>query len=493
MTRCRTLLLPLVAALACVAQDARSTPEAMYQWAVSNPDPAKGFGESFCWYSNLGVGPFLSRFAATGDTAWLDGAVRYYDYLLGKMQTGPDGYKGWIGPYIYDENYWCDVHVGDSILLDGMLEFAELVLKNAALEKRYGEAARRYVAVAERDVIEKWDARGTWYEDGPIGGYISWNRYCLPGDLKNWPVRNDVIKSNLSLPFNKQEDMGAVALRLYRIIGREKYRAKAEKIFAFAKSRMQLIEDYYVWNYWEPLWPGDVDVAAGQTRHWIGVHPYRNYQSGEVSKIVHAYHTGVVFDRLDIKRIVNTNLKVMWNGDRANPRFRNSNSTLPFAPGAAPEKNTAGALWTALLPFNQTLRDIYAASRGRGERRLALDQPPDFRRRYVTREPESLPQFPLHHCPEVNFAAALPSVIRAGKETLLMANRVAPGDLEIALYSADGCRLERVLNRERRTGLVIFRWNGDDPAGKKRFRGPYRVRWTAAEGSWREALVTIED
>ena len=48
-----------------------------------------------------------------------------------------------------------------------------------------------------------------------------------------------------------------------------------------------------------------------------------------MANIVEAYHTGVVFDETDIRRIVNTNLKVMWNGSLEEPAFRNSNATLP--------------------------------------------------------------------------------------------------------------------------------------------------------------------
>jgi hypothetical protein len=490
------VLLPALAG--CWAQQSRPSPEAAYHRAISNPAfPKEGFGESFCWHAAVGLRAFVSGYQASGDTAWLDWGVKYYDFLIAKMETGPDGYKGWIGPYIYDQTVWCDVHVGDAILLDGLLAFSEMVLKDGTLAAKYGEAARRYVAVAESDVIEKWDARGTWYEDGPFGGYISWNRYCRPGDLKNWALRNDIIKSNLSLPFNKQEDMGAVAMKLYRITGLRKYRDKAEKIFALKKSRFQYFDDHYVWNYWEPLAPSDVDEPAGKTLHWIGVHPYRNYQSGEVAKIVEAYDTGIVFDRQDIERILNTNLKAMWNGDRLDPKFRNSNSTLPWPPGAAPENNTAGALWTALLPFSQTVRDLYEAQlrrEGRGGREyfetVVKKTPPGFRRKYAA-EPKALPAFPLHECPEVNFAAALPSVFRAGTSTLLMANVIVPGEIEIALYSAGGGKLERVLNRERRSGLVIYRWDGNDPEKAKRFRGDYRIRWTVGPNSYREFPVRV--
>jgi len=481
------------------AQESRPTPEAAYRRAIGNPSfPKEGFGEGFCWQAATGLRGFLSGYEVSGDTAWLDYAVKYYDFLVSRMETGPDGYRGWIGPYMYDNSVWCDVHVGDAILVDGMLAFAELVLKSKPLQARYGDAARRYIAIAEKDVIEKWDKRGTWYQDGPFAGYIAWDQYCEPRDLKTWRVRKEVKNSNLSLPFNKQEDMAAVAMKLYRITGNRKHFERAGKIFAFHKSRFQYFDQHYLWNYWEPLAPSDVDLSAGKTRHWINVHPYRNYQAGEVGKIVEAYHTGVVFDRRDIERILNTNLKVMWNGDTREPRFRNSNATLPWPPGREPKNVTAGALWTALLPFSQTVRDLHEIELKRNGRslehfeKLVKKDPPGFPRKYAA-EPPSLPSFPLHECADINFAAALPSSFRVSEGTLLMANVVAPADLEIALYSADGKVRERVLDRQRRSGLVIYPWKDFSKTDLAKLRGAHRIRWTTGPESYREFPVSISE
>ena len=170
---------------------------------------------------------------------------------------------------------WCDVHVGDAILLNGMLGFAEAVLADAVLAQKYGEPARKYVDIARRDLFEKWDARGTWGTDGPYGAYHSWNRYGAPDNFKNWTVRDDIRNSNLALPFNKQDNIAAVALKLYRITGEEKFRDRATRTFAYQKSRLQLIDDHYGWNYGEPYTAADVGLAAGKTRHWVGVHPDR--------------------------------------------------------------------------------------------------------------------------------------------------------------------------------------------------------------------------
>lgn len=74
------------------------------------------------------------------------------------------------------------------------------------------------------------------------------------------------------------------------------------------------------------------------------MHPYRNYQKREVAQIVEAYHCGIAFDKTGIERILRTNLEVMWNGDRIDPKFRNSDVTRPgyVEPAALPGVVSAG-------------------------------------------------------------------------------------------------------------------------------------------------------
>src|SRR3712207_9548460 len=44
------------------------------------------------------------------------------------------------------------------------------------LKPKYGEKALAYTNITKREFFEKWDARGTWHEDGPYGYYMAWNR-----------------------------------------------------------------------------------------------------------------------------------------------------------------------------------------------------------------------------------------------------------------------------------------------------------------------------
>jgi hypothetical protein len=485
-----------LAALAGVSSQAQPTPspEAFYNGVMRNENLKKQ-GEDFCWNAAYDLHGFLRGYQAWHDTAWLDQGVRYYDFLTSKLLTGPDGYQGWIGPYEYDNSVWCDVHVGDAVLFNGLVEFAEVVLADPKLGNRYGARAHQYVDLARKHLFEKWDARGTWSEDGPYGAYRSWNRYGEGGDLtKAWTVRDDIRNSNLAHPFNKQDDVAAVALKLYRITGEERFRDRATRIFSYQKSRFQLVSDqdgdHYVWNYWEPYGASDVDLPAHKCRHWVGVHPERAYQQGEVANMVEAYHTGVVFDETDIRRILNTNLKVMWNGNLEEPAFRNSNAKLPGV--TTNPKSTAGVLWSSLADFDDTVRKLYAGrlAKGRGLDRsidrayfenVTLQHPAGYDRKSL-RGKAKVFDFPLSSCPGIIMSAALPASFQTKEGTLLACNSLTKGMIEVAQYSADGKRKIATLRQADQQWFLFHRWAGMEP-------GNYRIRWTFGGGGYREAPV----
>ena len=485
--------------------------QAYYDRISGNPNLEKNpKGESFCWHAASGMGTFVNMYEATEDKSWLDYGIRYYDLIVGNLGTGPDGYKGWIGPYMYDRQYWCDVHVGDAILWRGILDFAVLALGNESLKAEYGEKARGYVGLAQKHCIEKWDSRGTWREDGFYGAYVSYDRYLDPGDVSAWKHGGEVRGSNISLPFNKQNDMAQVCILLYRITGEDFYRERAEKIFGRMKRCFQYFDDHYVWNYWEPFGLWDIDRENNTPRHWVGVHPYRNYQAGEVDQIADAYHSGIVFEELDIKRIINTNLNIMWNGDREHPRFRNSNIT--HVPEKKPGEGSgytsvAGTLWTGLLDFDQTLRDLYVLrfidSESDNPARIHFEHvirnnPPGFRRKHA-KGLVSVTPVDFTECPDLNMAVVIPSTITKDAEALIVCKSWSAADtLEIALYSKDGSEKTRTLcttflegGGDGLAGIHIFPWDGTDPDHTTTFRGDYRIRWTFA-GGYREFPVTLE-
>lgn len=487
------------------------SPKQLFEGAISLPafrDNPKG--ESFCWNARTRTEVFIDYYRSTGNVAYLEAGLDYCDWLLSRMDSSPDGYKGWIGPSLYDKRYWTDVLVGDAILFDGMLDYAILVFEDRALKAGYASRVAPYIASAKRNFVEKYDKRGTWIEDGPYGGYIASANFLKEGNLNEWIHSPNSSGAGVSHPFNKQMDAALVCLKLHRVTGEAFYRDRAERIFFTVKSHFQFFDDHYCWNYYEPLYPGDVDLVKRDTRHGIWVHPWRSgYQAGEVSKIVEAYHYGIVFDEQDIRRIINTNLKVMWNGSREDPKFINSNglgadgdttglAAFKRAYGHSNVVKNGGELWTSLLDFDQTIRDLYAL-RFKGDtlsegyqryKREVLATPPGFFRKYA-RGKVTVPKFAFTECKELYAAVALPHILPKGGNSILLCKSWSSGNLAIDLYSPRGKKVANLYSGRIREGVFFIQWDGKDPQTKEQLKGNYVVRWSK-DGGYREFPIAIQ-
>ena len=499
-----------LAATTVLAQEIDVDPAAYHDSATAgNPHWDNDYtGEQFCWHARVPAGSFVQGYLVTGDEAWLEQAVRYFDTLAERMDEGPDGYKGWIGPYIYDGEVWGDVHVGDAIMFDPMVRFSELVLvEQPALRERFGDAAERYVELARVHLFEKWESRGTYYENGPFGGYFQWDHFLREGDLSEWVHEPDRHGARLSLPFNKNLDMAVVALRVHRVTGESWYRDRAEKIFGYFKSRLQRDEDYYVWNYWEPIGQWDLDPEqAGGMRHWVQVHPHRNYQAGEAGKIALAYHHGVAFTEDDMRAMLRTNLGVMWNGDEYEPGFANSNVLAD--PGQQRVRDEgAGTLWAGFSDFSETVRRLEQARRGelRHDRprigrahtdAVSYDREASLARRYAeddVRIPEVYAQFPLGSVKAVRMAVVMPMEFAADEAAVVLSKLNQASELRVEVYDAAG--------EERVATLFEGQVEGgtDGRAGVHRLEleagtleaGVYRVRWSVDGDGYREYPIVV--
>ncbi len=492
-----------------VAQE--STPEELFLQMANNPALKNYNGESFCWQAAYGMDRFVNNYRLTKNTEWLDAGVKYYDFLIDSRLIDPDGYKGWIGEYMYDREYYQDALVGDAILMAGILDFCVLVLEDERLKAEYGDKANEYVQSARKDCIEKWDFRGCWVDDAPYGSYIGFNKYLRKDNLKEWIDAPDVSRSGVSHPFNKQMDVAEVCLQLHRITGEQFYWDRAEKIYFTAKSHFQFFDNHYCWNYYEPLYPGDVDLGKNETRHGVWVHPWRSgYQAGEVHQIVNAYHHGIVFDSVDIQRIINTNLEVMWNRDRENPRFINSNGlgadgdTTGLAAfqrtyGHSNAVKNGGELWTALLDFDQTIRDLYevrfngdsTSSRYLRYKQTVLANPPGFKRKYADGK-VTVPPIEFTECSDLYLATVLPHKIPPGGESIIICKSWHAGDISIDLYTTTGEKLTNLYQGKiGEENNLIITWDGKDPAKKATFSGAYKIRWKT-KGGYREFPVIID-
>ncbi len=436
-------------------------------------------GEGVAWHAAWRSTDFVGFARQTGDVGYVEAAAQYFDALMGKLHTSPDGWRGWVGPFIYDESVIGDVHVGDAILVNPMLGWVEYVRTElpAPQRRQFEQDADRFVELAEH-ICAKWIARGTWWESGHAGGYITWDQFLTPDDLQHFRQREDVRTARLGLQFNKQQSMGIVHLRLYRLTGDTEHRRKAQLIFQHARSRLTLFDGHYTWNYWEPFYPGDIiDAEEGELNLWVATHPHRNYQSGEVGEFVEAFHSGIVFSVDDMHRLVRTNWR-MWNGDLHKPSFANSDAAVTRAaiPGYEPPadgRQRAGALWGALVEFDSTLAAI--------SKREAKNTV--FRRRY------DLPvtEFDWPHAPTKYFSmvSVLPPAASPGDRLNLVSKVRVPGAMRIVVTDSSGEReLAQIYSGhtpggvDGREGVLIREWETDVAPGD------YRMRWvfTDAEG-----------
>jgi hypothetical protein len=114
---------------------------------------------------------------------------------------------------------------------------------------------------------------------------------------------------------------------------------------------------FYVWNYWEPAGPWDYK-PDDSSRHWVGVHPNGGYYHIDLEAIVTAFEHGIVFTKGDVDKLIATNRDFMWNQKVEGAKFQRIDGGQPDARW----KDDPGVLWTALVPYDETLRKIFIAN-----------------------------------------------------------------------------------------------------------------------------------
>jgi hypothetical protein len=461
-------------------------------------------GEQVGWNWNWYLSQIMEKCKATPTEDWLNPTEKLLNTMFDKMSEGPDGYKGFVGPYIYNEKeYWCDVHVSDAILCAHALTFCMLVHDKPELKEKYKKSYDRFIAIAKKDLIEKWDARKTYVEDGPFAGYHETSWYCKPNDMKNWFEKASARPNDApapSLPFNKDLDMGYCMLQLYSLTGEATYKERAEKIYNRAKAGMNRFDGGYTWNYWEPTSPKDIierSPGRWELSHWVGTHPYRDYQLGEVEKIIFAYDFGVTFTEEDMKRLVHTNLKFMWNGDKDKPEWANSDSKLPGYTKAAPSTaypTTAGTIWKPLLRFDASHTIIQLAN---PNAELKPPLPPRFERKYAPNA--KVEDFPwmkgIAESGGQTLAIAIPSVVPAGESTMILSKcydvQRSPVEIYVRPLGEPPTVSATLLTTQQMGNSVqmFYRWDGT--INGKRTPGEYVVIWKFLGGE-RAYPVTLK-
>lgn len=320
-------------------------------------------GEEIGWL----VSPFLNGYyygyQATGDTKWIDRLIDWSDAVVKRGVKEPDGYIGWPKEHgtstgSFGKDWYTDNILGEAMALRPMVLMAGEILKTPALKAKYGDKARAYIKLSEQ-VFEKWDSRGAWRKTKEGGLWVV-PPFGIDQKTGKWTDGYERRKTDgFSLPANKQNLVAEWLVAMHDVTGKRAYKDRAEMWWRVMKSRMRTSQGgkYYVWNYWDFGGPWDLK-SGGEPMHWVGVHPNGGYYSVDVESIVTAYEHGLVFTKADIDRLVATNRDHMWNREVQGAKFGRIDGGQPDARWA----KSPGVLWSALVPYDETLRKVFEAN-----------------------------------------------------------------------------------------------------------------------------------
>jgi hypothetical protein len=317
-------------------------------------------GEEIGWL----VSPFLNGFyygyLATHDPKWVGMLANWADSWIRRGVKEPDGYVGWPKKGTggrYSEDLDADSLLGEAMALRPIVLMAGEILKTPALKQKYGPKAESYIKLAER-TFDKWDSRSAWREVKDGGLWVV-PPFGLDGDSGRWTAGYEHRREDgFSNPANKQNLIACWMIALYDVTKKPIYRERAEKWWRLMKARLRVRDDrYYVWNYWDPAGPWDYK-PDGAPKHWIGVHPKGGYYAVDVEGMVTAYEHGLVFKKQDIDRLIATNRDFMWDKEVAGAKFKriDGEQADPRWP------DTPGVLWTALVAYDATLRNVFESN-----------------------------------------------------------------------------------------------------------------------------------
>lgn len=318
-------------------------------------------GEEIGWL----VSPFLNGFyygyRATGNAKWAELLVNWTDSWIKRGVQEPDGFIGWPksgSGGAFAQELYTDSLLGEAMALRPVVLMADEILKKPALKDRFGLQAEAYLKLAGQ-IFEKWDSRCCWRQvkDGGLWVVPSFGIDRQTGEWTGGYAGRSV--DGFSNPDNKQNHIARWLIAMHDVTNKLIYKERAEKWWRLMKSRMRTREEgkYFVWNYWDPAGPWDYK-PDGSTMHWVGVHPNGGYYVIDVEGIVTAFEHDLVFTKEDIDRLIATNRDFMWNKNVTEARFRRIDGGRPDPRW----KNSPGRLWTALVPYDQTLRRIFLAN-----------------------------------------------------------------------------------------------------------------------------------
>lgn len=243
--------------------------------------------------------------------------------------------------------------VHEGMALTGISAFVDIVYSDRDLKKKYGEKAKEYLKILEKNFYPKWEKHWSEYEkDGvPMGVY----KFPFDDTARMTQI-NEYFpfmqpSKGITIPHNQYAAAGRTLINLYNATGEEKYLNKVVRMGNFLKDSLREKDTEngkaYVWNYWD---------NTGQP--WdFGYFRYKmedlSHANIELGLAVDLHQIGKVFTDEDMQKFSNTFTELIWQGDYSNPRV----SSLIDGTGSS-NYSVLIAEWVTLSQFDSKVRDI---------------------------------------------------------------------------------------------------------------------------------------
>jgi len=267
------------------------------------------------YYRWPGIDGLVDLYQATGKSTHIDRAVAMaLRYISLGQDLNDDGYLDWFSRLINDHSH---AHV-EVRAADGIARITEILHTDNALTARYETEAQVFLGYLEKDVWEKAE----------VGAFN---------------VQN-MLETNVTHFIGRS---GLIAVSLYKITGKKKYLNWIESKGANLKNALVLgANGAYTFNCYL-----DGSSCTG------GAIIDTSHAGDTINFIVEAHRAGLVFDAVDIERLIETVRKHLWNGSLSSPKFND----LVDGSGIFGRMGRNQGGWVKLAVFDDELRSLYHA------------------------------------------------------------------------------------------------------------------------------------
>jgi len=301
---------------------------------------------------------FVWGYQYSGEAAWLGKFADLMTALEKALVTDPDGNVGWYSApdtRKFGEPWpptWPDAQLvaawqqAEARVTAACVDFALAVRRDGELGQKFGQKADHWIELCETKLPPKW--KDYYIDLTEERAVYTWPTRVFKRGTKEWKPYPTAPKEgeDVTLPHPAISEIARAYLKLWQLKGTDEHRLRAAKLLRWQKSCLRPgRNDSYWWNYWDPA--GDWDFRPeGGLAFGMYLSPEPRDAARDLEAFVEAYHTGTVIDETDIKRLVNTQAKVMLGGSEMTPSWKNQRG------------EGRGMLWPQLAEFDQQLAGL---------------------------------------------------------------------------------------------------------------------------------------